>query len=166
MIFSSSDPRLKYMYILSIFLGLIWTNYVHFSSLPVFTLILSNALVLLGAAPLYFWLKNERREAIPLLPIHGFFYSVTFGIAGFGRFEKSVLEPWHFEIQNDAFNYALVCVIAGLISLYLAYYVCAPKLMHKTWKMPSFPFYVKKIKRVKKYNYQRKKPRLICHNQP
>ena len=89
MIFSSSDPRLKYLYAFCIVSGLAWANVSSFQNISYFTLALSNAIVLLGATPLFFWLKNERREAIPLLPMHGFFYVITFGIAGFHRFEKN-----------------------------------------------------------------------------
>ena len=146
MIFSSSDPRLKYLYALCMGLGLIWVNYSHFQSLPGLTLLLSNAVVFLGAAPLYFWLQDEQREAIPLMPMTGFFYAVTFGFAGFSRFQESQWDPWHFQIQEDTFDFALACVIAGLLSLYLAYYVLGPKLAPKEGKMPSFPFYVKSAK--------------------
>ncbi len=143
MIFFSSDLRLKYLYAFCIALGLVWANFSQFQSLPFFTLTLSNAIVLLGAAPLFFWLKNEQREAIPLLPMHGFFYAITFGIAGFHRFEQSIFEAWRFEIPKDTFVYALFCVIAGLLSLYFAYYLVAPRLLKKIDKVTLFPFYIK-----------------------
>lgn len=146
MIFSSSDPRLKYLYALFMVLGLLWVNYSHFQNLPVLTLVLSNTVVLLGASPLYFWLKDQQREAIPLMPMTGFFYAVTFGFVGFSRFQESIWDPWHFLIQSDTFNFALACVIAGLLSLYFAYYVLAPRLLSKVGKMPSFSFYVKSTK--------------------
>jgi hypothetical protein len=143
MILSSSDPRLRYLYALCIALGLVWVNFLHFQNIPYLTLALSNAIVVLGATPLFFWLKNQQREAIPLLPMHGFFYVITFGIAGFYRFEKSIFEDWRFQIQNDIFAYALTCVIAGLLSLYFAYYVVAPKLLRRVEKASLFPFYIK-----------------------
>jgi len=146
MTFSSSDPRLKHLYALCVGLGLTWVNYSHFQSLPGLTLVLSNVVVLLGAAPLYFWLKDEQREAIPLMPMTGFFYSVTFGFSGFSRFQKSVWDLWHFQIQDDTFDFALVCVMAGLLSLYLGYYLLAPKLKQKLGQIPYFPFYVKSAK--------------------
>ena len=143
MIFSSSDLRLKYLYAFCIASGLVWVNFSQFQNISYFTLALSNTIVLLGATPLFFWLKNERREAIPLLPMHGFFYAITFGIAGFHRFEKSIFEAWHFEIREDTFVYALVCVITGLLSLYFAYYLVAPRLLKKIDKVRLFPFYIK-----------------------
>jgi len=146
MIFTRLNSLLKYAYALCVVLGLALTNYLYFQSLSGLTLFLSNLVVLLGTAPLYFWLENNEREAIPLLPVHGLFYAVTFGIAGFSRFKKSIWELWRFEILNDTFNYALVCVIAGLLSLYLAYYVLAPKLISSRRGIPSFPFYAKNTK--------------------
>jgi len=145
MIFSSSDPRLKYLYAFCITSALAWANFSNFQSISYFMLALSSVLVLLGAAPLFFWLKNEQREAIPLLPMHGFFYAITFGIAGFHRFEKSSFDTWdwHFQIQDDTFVYALVYVIAGLLSLYFAYYLVAPRLLRAIEKVTLFPFYIK-----------------------
>lgn len=96
-----------------------------------------------GRRTFFFWLKNEYHEEIPLLPMHGFFYAITFGIAGFHRFEKNIFDAWHFDIQNDTFTYALICVITGLLSLYFAYYVVAPELLKGIRKISPFPFFIK-----------------------
>jgi hypothetical protein len=142
MILTRSNSFLKYLYVLSITLGLTWLNLSYFQDISCLAISLSNMLVILGAAPIFFWLKNEQREKIPLLPMHGFFYAITFGIAGFSSYVKKGGEGVYLQSQNDTFIYALVCVIAGLISLYLAYYLVAPRFLKLEKKALLFPFHV------------------------
>jgi hypothetical protein len=123
--------RFEYLYALCVALGLTWVNFSHFQNTSFFTLALSNALSLLGAAPLFFWLKNEQHEEIPLLPMHGFFYAIAFGVAGF------------YYPKSNSLNYILLNIIAGLLSLYFAYYLVAPRLLKPIKKVSLFSFYIK-----------------------
>ncbi len=74
-------------------------------------------IVLLGTIPAiiaYFGRSNV--DLLPLMPLHGLFYAVAFGLPVFSN--KTV---WLAK-DEDAINNALVLTILGLLCLYLGYY--------------------------------------------
>ena len=78
---------------------------------------LAILIVVLGAIPSAVALIY-RREAglLPLMPLHGLFYALTFGLPIFSS--KTV---WRIN-DSDTLTYTLVLTIVGLISLYFGYY--------------------------------------------
>lgn len=77
----------------------------------------ATLIVMLGVLPGVVSLL-DRREAglMPLMPLHGLFYALTFGLPVF-----SSLTFWHIS-DADAITDALVLTILGLICLYAGYY--------------------------------------------
>jgi hypothetical protein len=71
-----------------------------------------------------------------VLPLHGFFYSVCFGLAGF--FDPLVTSGsvWADEC---GLRLGLIAAILGLIPLYLAYYYVAPRVLPRQSRL-AWPF--------------------------
>lgn len=113
-------------------------------------------IVFLGAIPgLITLLNKDQAKLIPLMPMHGIFYALTFGfpvlsnklelsspqlefpgnnIWGDARIANSALSFDSTIVRADALSMALVLTIGGLICLYLGYY--------------GFDKYYKKIKPI------------------
>src|SRR3990167_8982285 len=77
----------------------------------------ATLIVMLGALPGVVSLI-DRREAglLPLMPLHGFFYALTYGLPVF-----SSNMDWS-RVNSAVISDALVLTILGLICLYLGYY--------------------------------------------
>lgn len=96
-----------------------WFNFFNPYAKPIETLILATAVVLLGLLPLYRWVGDPGRDAIPVLHIHAAFYALTYGIVG-------LMEPgtmfglnWTSEEERQV---ALGLTLLGLSCLYIGYY--------------------------------------------
>ena len=78
---------------------------------------LGLSIIALGALPSFIHLiKAEEYRLIPLVPLHGLFYSITFGIPVF-----SERINW-FNSSTEAVNHSLMLTIVGLVMLYIGYY--------------------------------------------
>jgi hypothetical protein len=78
---------------------------------------LGLSIIALGALPSFIHLINaEESRLIPLVPLHGLFYSIAYGIPIF--VEKT---NW-FNSSTEAINHSLVLTIVGLVMLYIGYY--------------------------------------------
>jgi len=74
-------------------------------------------IVLLGAVPSLVALINESERAlIPLMPLHGIFYSATFGLPAL-----STKTSW-LSVDAEIISEALELTIFGLLCLYIGYY--------------------------------------------
>lgn len=86
--------------------------------------------IVLGLLPGVVALLNKREaELIPLLPLHGLFYALTFGLTVFSSKTQSVQPLPEFvarkgwiPVGDDVLTEALVLTIFGQICLYLGYY--------------------------------------------
>lgn len=77
----------------------------------------ASLIVMLGALPGVVFLLNKREAGlIPLMPLHGIFYALTFGMPVFSN-----KTAW-LACGEDEINDALVLTIFGLLCLYLGYY--------------------------------------------
>jgi hypothetical protein len=78
---------------------------------------------------------QKRRDAIPVLPLHGVFYAVCFGLAGFFDPLDKFGRIW---IGEDELQWGLVAAFVGLVSLYVSYYRIAPRILPRRprWKWP------------------------------
>lgn len=77
----------------------------------------ATLIVMLGALPGVVFLLNKREAGlIPLMPLHGIFYALTFGLPVFSN-----KTAW-LAGGEDEINAALVLTIFGLLCLYLGYY--------------------------------------------
>lgn len=77
----------------------------------------ATLIVILGVLPGVVSLLDRREAALmPLMPLHGLFYALTFGLPVF-----SSLTVWRIS-DSDAITDTLVLTILGLICLYVGYY--------------------------------------------
>jgi len=83
------------------------------------------AILLLGCLPGIIYFQKKDQESIPLLPLHGLFYSFTFGFPVF-----SDLIDWR-GLPGSSIDYALELVITGLVLLYVSYYFVGRVLFYK-----------------------------------
>jgi hypothetical protein len=98
---------------------------------PFTSMLLAGVVVFVGMIPLYRWLGNSRRNAVPVLEMHSFFYSLTFGLAGFLEPSQLFSLDWVSEGYRQA---ALFMTLFGLLSLYAGYYVLGRGLESKAPK--------------------------------
>jgi hypothetical protein len=105
---------------------------------PLATLLLATGIFLLGLYPLWIWLGQREPEVIPVLQFHGVFYAICFGISGFVnpqyKFSMFVNEA---QLQD-----ALIAALVGLVSIYVSYFIIAPKIVPYTHKF-KWPFLFK-----------------------
>lgn len=141
--FNSSNQRLQNLYILVVGFGLTWMNYTYAHDHSYLILLFLNLAVILGCAPLYFWIQNTYRESIPLLPMHALFYALAFGLAGFKQPGSIALNSWNLDIQSNLLGFALICVITGLLTLYIAYFLVAPMLEKYCKPIPTLHLKIK-----------------------
>lgn len=76
---------------------------------------LAAAIVLAGLAPGLVYLARGAKEPVPLLPLHGLFYAVAFGVVAF--FPEL---DWK-QAGEDAVTRALALTLCGVLALYAAY---------------------------------------------
>ncbi|MCX7856937.1 MAG: hypothetical protein N2513_02980 [Deltaproteobacteria bacterium] len=93
---------------------------------PLLSLFLASGVFLLGVYPFWIWLNKPVRETIPVIEFHGLFYALCFGIGGF--VDPIITKTAMFVKESDLQSGLLVTVL-GLLSLYLGYYLVAPKIM-------------------------------------
>lgn len=76
----------------------------------------AGLIIVLGALPATVHLLSAGEAALmPLVPLHGLFYALTFGFPAF--FSKTI-----WLVEGDAVTTALLLTISGLICLYVGYY--------------------------------------------
>ncbi len=82
-------------------------------------ILLSCIVYVLGSIPAFLYLWSGLREAIPLMPIHAYFYAVSFGLVGFTLYHdpNPVLNP-----SENARATALLYTAAGLVAMLVSYY--------------------------------------------
>lgn len=99
------------------------------------SMLLALAVILLGLLPLFLWLGNRHRDAIPIMHLHAVFYAVSFGVAGLREIEQSPNLGWLDEKAEQA---ALLMAALGLLSLYAGYFLIGPALYGKkaNWRWP------------------------------
>lgn len=86
---------------------------------PFESLLLATLVVLAGCWPLFRWLGDRDRDAIPVLAMHALFYAVVFGVPGFLEPGRMFSLGWTTEGQRQA---ALLMALMGLAALYAGYY--------------------------------------------
>ncbi len=119
-------------------LFLLWI--VTFDQKRLISLVLSTGVVLLGLFPLWRWIGQNQRDDVPVLPLHGLFYSICFGIAGFTDPINTLGTSW---VSEEELQWGLAAALLGLVSLYLSYYKFAPMILPRRprWTWP-FDFQV------------------------
>ena len=118
---------------------LLWFWGVNPDQKPVMSLLLASAVLILAIFPLWHWLGQSQRDAIPVLAFHGFFYAVCFGLAGFINPSGTIAG---LLVNERELQQGLVCAMLGLLSLYLSYYKIAPRLLSEKVRL-SWPFVFK-----------------------
>jgi hypothetical protein len=94
---------------------LAWLVYRRPDTLTLDQALLAAAVVLLGFAPALAFLSAGARSPLPLLPLSGMFYALTFGLPAF-----SEDLDWR-GVSADAVTRAFVLTVCGLSVMYLAY---------------------------------------------
>jgi len=112
--------RLSYFFIavVSAFLALYFAVVVDYDTITTAQSSFGTLIVILGMLPSAIVLKSRREaDLIPLLPLHGLFYLITFGLPVFSSNTR-----WMTSGQ-ESLNVALILIIAGLVCLYIGYYL-------------------------------------------
>ena len=94
--------------------------------------LLAAAVVLLGFAPALAFLSAGARSPLPLLPLSGVFYALTFGLPAFSE----DLE-WR-GVSAGAITNAFVLTVCGLAVMYLAY-ALAGRLLFRSLRPVTIP---------------------------
>ena len=87
--------------------------------------LLAAAVVLLGFAPALAYLARGARSPLPLLPLSGIFYALTFGLPAFSE----DLE-WR-SVPREAVTRAFALTIVGLLVMYASYVASGPLLFRR-----------------------------------
>jgi len=87
--------------------------------------LLAAAVVLLGFAPALAYLAQGARSPLPLLPLSGIFYALTFGLPAFSE----DLE-WR-SVPPEAVTRAFVLTVCALLVLYASYLLSGRLLFHR-----------------------------------
>lgn len=96
--------------------------------------VFSLIILTLGTLPFYLFITNDsERRLLPLLPLHGLFYSLTFGLTALS--EKN---HW-LNVDSESINYALGLTIVGIFSLYFGYY--AGSIVFRRIRPVRFPVF-------------------------
>jgi len=83
---------------------------------------LAAAVVLIGFAPALAYLARGARSPLPLVPLSGIFYALTFGLPAF-----SADLDWR-SVPSEAVTRAFVLTICGLLVMYASYLASGPLL--------------------------------------
>lgn len=129
-------PMKRAQILLGVFLmlGITSINFINPYDKPLETLLLASAVIVLGFWPLYRWLGNQSKDYIPILALHGVFYSICFGLAGF-------IEPVYSDrisVSEEFSQLALLMTLLGLLSLYISYYLIGSIIIgnRTNWQWP------------------------------
>jgi hypothetical protein len=87
--------------------------------------LLAACVVMLGFAPTLAYLARGARSPVPLLPLSGLFYALTFGLPAFSE----DLE-WR-AVPEQAVTRAFVLTLCGLLVMYAAYLAAGRLLFHR-----------------------------------
>jgi hypothetical protein len=116
---NGSLRRARWLVATGLFLAVAWFGTANPFDKPLGSLILATAVVVTSVWPLFRWLTNRNRDAIPALAMHALYNGIAFGVPGF-------LEPggmfnlgWTSESERQV---ALLLALLGLLSLYIGYY--------------------------------------------
>lgn len=88
-----------------------------FDKSPV-NLLLAAAILVLGLGPLASWLYRPGRNPIPVLGLHGLFYALCFGVAGF-----LTLAPSRLDVSEQEYARTLATTLLSLLCTYGGYSV-------------------------------------------
>jgi hypothetical protein len=118
----------------------IWANFFNSYVKTFETLFLASVVILLGLWPLYRWIGNPGRDAIPVLPMHAGFMALSFGFAGLMPPGQMFTLDWTSEGERQQ---ALVMAGLGLLSLYLGYHLARSignsKRVSVSWPLVILP---------------------------
>lgn len=85
---------------------------------------LAAAVMILGCVPSFVYALQGAPEPVPLLPLHGLFYSVSFGFVAF-------FAELSWSGSEDSITKALRLSLIGLALLYAGYYLSGPLLFKR-----------------------------------
>ncbi len=127
--------RLAGIYAFMVITMVSWLFYTTINSSNRHLLGLGVIVVLLGALPGFVYLWRGARSSILLLPLHGLYYSVMFGMPVFYAHIN-----W-FGMPGAAIEYSLMWVGLGLVSLYLMFLLSGATIVKNItlqWSMPAW----------------------------
>lgn len=82
-------------------------------------LVLGFLVVVLGLLPTWFWARSLLKDPVPVLALHGLFYSLCFGLAGF-VVPRTHLQ--HFTVSEGEYTTPLLLTALALLALYAGYW--------------------------------------------
>lgn len=111
--------RYAFVLILIVISYLSYLLFSQWNTTPGEHLFLGSIVVILGFMPtfLYFW--KGMKDSVPLMALHGLFYTFSFGFVAFADINQ-LIRP-----GDEYLTKALAFTIAGLVLLYIGYYVVA-----------------------------------------
>lgn len=137
-----STVRAQVIFGASIILVLIWFNFVNPYERPSETRLLATAVVLLGIFPIYRWVGDPSRDAIPVFSMHAAFYALTYGVVGLMEPGRMFGLNW---VSEDERQTALLITLFGLAFLYFGYYIIGSLIAKRnnieTWPLRVRPAY-------------------------
>jgi hypothetical protein len=109
--------RYAVVLILIVIFYLLYLLFSQRNTIPGEHLFLGSIVVILGIIPtfLYFW--QGMKDSVPLMALHGLFYTFSFGFVAFAEINPFIRPG------DEYLTKALACTIAGLVLLYIGYYV-------------------------------------------
>jgi hypothetical protein len=99
-----------------------YLSYLLFSqwnTIPGEHLLFGSVVVILGIVPTFQYFWKGMKDSVPLMALHGLFYTFSFGFVAF-----TDINPF-IRPGDEYLTKALACTIAGLVLLYIGYYVVA-----------------------------------------
>lgn len=123
-------------------LGIVGINIYNPYDKPFLTLLLASAVIVAGFWPLYRWIGDKNRDAIPVLPLHSVFYAIAFGMGGLQE-QEGMMEFVSISWVNDHDQQvALSMALLGLFSLYVGYFLVGASLYGRKQRL-HWPFQVR-----------------------